>query len=119
MLNDIFNNPEILRNFRYRLRPKTIILTSILTVALLSFIALLVLAPEHRSFNTTERSYLCLVYLINRLSLCDFPYSYIYHRREGQENIRLSLYDPHIGPDYCHRETHWLNSPSLVYRCYS
>jgi len=70
MLNDIFNNPEILRNFRYRLRPKTIILTSILTVALLSFIALLVLAPEHRSFNTTERwQTLFLIYAWSILSI--------------------------------------------------
>lgn len=43
MFSDIFNNPEIIRNIRYRLRPKTIILTLVLTIASILFIAILVM----------------------------------------------------------------------------
>lgn len=70
MLSDIFNNPEIIRNIRYRLRPKTIILTIILTMALLLLIARLVLAIENLSFTNTERwGTLFLIYAWSALSI--------------------------------------------------
>ena len=46
MLKDIFNNPEIIRNIRYRLRLKTVIITISLTCFLALFVGFVTVAPE-------------------------------------------------------------------------
>ena len=46
MLKGIFNNPEIIRNSRYRLRQKTVILTIVVTMILFIFIGIMALGPS-------------------------------------------------------------------------
>ncbi|MEK7310131.1 MAG: ABC transporter permease, partial [Planctomycetota bacterium] len=47
MFSDIFNNPEILRNLRYRLRPKTIILSILIVNVLFISIGILALLSKY------------------------------------------------------------------------
>jgi len=48
MFQDIFSNPEIVRNARHRLRPKTVIMTIVITTVFLIFVAFLALGPHNR-----------------------------------------------------------------------
>ncbi|MEW6027150.1 MAG: ABC transporter permease, partial [Planctomycetota bacterium] len=61
MFSDISNNPEILRNIRYRLRPKTLILTILIVNVLFISIGLLALLPK-KYISVSDFRDLFLVY---------------------------------------------------------
>lgn len=81
MLKDAWNNPELERNILYRLRPRNIILTSLLTVAFCIFVAGIVLMRRSNydysyNFSMDNGLGLFLFYVGTALFLGCF-YSYI------------------------------------------
>ncbi|MFH1226919.1 MAG: ABC transporter permease [Planctomycetota bacterium] len=56
MIKDIFTNPEVIRNARYRLRPKTVWLTIFITAAFLILVAIMAFNPLRDNAHESWRN---------------------------------------------------------------